>query len=480
MKKTFAILLGLSIVGAFFTVASQTAEGAVRFRGSSRYYQSMDNYSAIRKQTRLPRYSSRRRLTPMNWSVIEKKNKAAKQTPSRRSSTRYRGGAFSSTSGTNVIVQSRRVASDELQSFTAKNIDFKISLPEGFSVISDTIDETSGEFIFQKGSARIKLVATAERCDAGVNYCLKAKSDTALEAFQELLPEMVMRKNKNISLDSTQVQLKKNNMGRFVDLYARDYGAGQLTFFAPNTENVWILTITDPEHGEGLLKNDRDLYKIFASLTQKSAVSGKSTRTILSSLFGARNRSAGRNIQNKVSEIFGKNDLQAFVAENVPFHIEMPNRFELISDTLERSSGEMLFENEEETLLITATEAVCDEQTPRLLRRCIDAQAAVLLKELQLEFPNANILQNDNMQVQLTDVSSSGQNLRRASTFKSHIGKIVMLRKKGQRMGYFVFAEPETGFVWKIKMTAPEDSNAFLNNIRQKTKIINSLFFESE
>jgi len=477
MKKTFAIILGFSIVGAFFTVGTFTAEGAVRFRGSSRYYQSIENYSKISKQTRLPRYSSRRRMTPMNWSAIEKKNEAAKQVFSRRSSTRYRGGAFSSSSK-NAVVQSKLSAVDVFQSFKAKNIDFKISLPTGFIIVSDTLEDTSGELIFEKGAARIRLTATADLCDAGVDYCLKEKSDAALVKFQESLPRMVKRTNTNISLDGEQVQLKKENMGRFVDLYARNYGAGQLTFFSPNTEYVWILRITDPEHATGILKN-RDVYKIFASIEKQSTVTNNRARTILNSILGLRNRGSGVNTQNKVSEILGNNDLNAFVAKNVPFHIEMPNRFELIADTLEQSSGAMLFESDDEQLLVAATEEVCDSQTPRLLRRCIDAQAEMLKKKLQSEFPASNILQDENMQVQLTDVASSGQNFRQSSSFKSHIGKLVLLREKGKRVGYFIFPEPETGSMWHIRMTAPETQDGFLNNIRQKTKIINSLFFET-
>ncbi len=480
MKKIFVLLIGLSFVGAFFTSSALAANKTSRFRGgaTSRYFQSMNKYSEMQKKTRLPRYSSRRRVTRTNWNVIQQRNEESKQLPSRRSSSRAYGGGFSSNTGKSVV-QGKRSMKNEFESFSATNVDFKISLPNGFSVVSDTLTLDSGEWEFQKGNTKIKLMATPNTCTAGIMYCLKSKSDTALKAFQETLPQMTMRRNKNVTLDPSRSQLKKDNMGLLVDLYARDYGAGQLTFFDPKNEFIWILRITDPEHATGLMKNDRELYKILSSLSQKSAISSKTSRTSLNTLFGTRNRSTGRSIQNKATGAFGNSAVQEFVAEKVPFHLELPNGFELVSDTIERSSGSMQFEKDDESILITATEEFCNDQTARLIRRCLDEQSTILKKSLQSEFPEARILQDENMQVQLTDSSGSGTNYRRTSSFKSHIGKITILRQKGQRMGYFVFPEPQSGYVWTIRMEAPEEKTAFLNDIRQKTKIINSLFFET-
>ncbi len=478
MKKIFVILLGISFVGAFFTTSTFAANSTARFRGSTRYYQSMDAFSQSSKQTTgLYRYSSRRLRTTTNWNLLQQKSADSRTVPTtqRRVSTRSR---FSTSKAP--LIQSQRNMKDEYTSFKAQNIAFSISLPEEFEIVSDTLTWENGEFIFQNGNARIKLMATKDRCDKGVDYCLRAKSDAALKTFQETLPKMVMRKNKTISLDSNQAQIKKENMGWFVDLYARDYGAGQLTFFDPINEFVWILSITDPYHSTGLLKNDRDLSKIFASLMQKSVISSKTSRTSLSNIFGIRNRSTGKNTQNKSSLAYGNSSVKEFVAEKVPFHISLPNGFELVSDTIERSMGVMSFAKELETVTVTAMEDLCDDQTPRLIRRCIDGHAAVLKKELQMEFPDARILQDENAQVQLVDVYNSGQNSRQTSSVKEHIGKIVVLREKGKRMGYFVFAEPEIGHVWKVRMEAPENKEAFLSDVRQKTKIINSLFFEIE
>ena len=466
-------------MGAFFTASTFAANKTSRFRGSSRYYQNMDAYSQESKQTTgVYRYSSRRLRTTTNWNLLRQKSTESRTVPTtqRRVSTRSR---FSSSSAP--LIQSQQNTKDEYTSFNAQNIAFSISLPEEFELVSDTLTWENGELIFQNGNARVKLVATVERCDVGVDYCLKAKSDAALKIFKETLPKMVMRKNKTISLNSNQAQIKKENMGWFVDLYARDYGAGQLTFFDPINEFVWILTITDPYHSTGLLKNDRDLYKTFSSLTQKSVISSKTSRTILSNLFGTRNRSAGKSTQNKVTSVFGNSSVNEFIAEKIKFHISLPNGFALISDTIERSTGEISFEKGGERIVITATEDLCDDQTPRLIRRCIDRHAAMLKKELMMEFSGANILQDENAQVQLIDVYNSGKNnSRQTSSVKEHIGKIVVLREKGKRMGYFVFAEPETGHVWKVRMEAPENKDAFLSDVRQKTKIINSLFFEAE
>jgi len=440
-----------------------------------RYYQNMNDYSQTKKATIKGRfrYSSRNRVTRTNWEVL--KNKITKQSLSRRSSSRYRGVS----AGTSAVVQSVRSVKDEFKSFTAQNINFKISLPNEFSVVSDTLRGESGAIVFQDGEAKIKIMATATRCDSGVTYCLKKESDGALKTFKESLPQMTMRRNKNVRLDTNQAQLKKDNMGRLVDLYARNYGAGQLTFFDPENGSVWIMHITDPGHATGLFKNDRDLFKVLGSLTQKSVISSKTSRTSLSNIFGTRNRSTGKSTQNKSTLAFGNSAVEAFVAKNVPFHISLPNGFELDSDTIERNMGVMSFAKGEEKVVITATENLCDDQTPRLIRRCIDAQAATLKKELKTEFPEANILQDENVQVQLVDAYHSGENSRQTSSVKEHIGKIVVLREKGKRMGYFVFAEPESGYVWKVRMDAPEHKDAFLNDVRQKTRIINSLFFEA-
>jgi|GEM_PF-2242788 hypothetical protein len=484
MKKIFVILLGLSLVGAFFTASTFAANRSYSFRGSgSGYYKHIEKYSQTNKQTRLPRYSSRSRATRSNWNLLQKRNTDSRKTTERRVSTRSRGGAFATSAGQTAVTQSIRSMKDSFESFSAQNIAFNIDLPEAFSANSDMLEWESGEMSFKNGNARVTLKATGDRCDGGITFvrqCLKNASDAALKNFKTELPRMVLRRNESISLDGNKVQLQKENMGQYVDLYAREYGAGQLTFFDPTNEFVWVLQIIDPGNKTKLLSNNRDLNKIFTSLTQKTVISSKTSRTLLSTLFGSRNRSTSTNTLRKAPSYFGTNSMQSFMAEEVPFKLNLPDGFELLSDTLDKSMGEMSFQKGGELLEITATETVCNSQTSRLLQRCIEAEAKTFKKALQAEFPNAKILQDENMQVQLTDVSSQAQNFRRSSAFKSHIGRIIILRDAGARMGYFVFPEPNNGYIWAVRMEAPEDKDAFLNDIRQKTKILNSFFFETE
>ncbi len=478
MKKIFGIIL---VGGLFLSVHSvHAANKAPRFRGSSatRYYENVEQFARKITSQTLPQYSRFRSTSRIDDDVL--RGRAVTEAPRAESNLPVRkvSRALTFSQGRGNVIQSRLEEAGKLEQFTAENIFFRISLPKGFQKAQDTIRWDSGEMIFEREPVRVKLAATAKRCDGGIAFvrnCLREAADSALKNFKLELPPMEMVTNESISLDPGQVQQRKQNIAWYIELFAQDYHAALLTFFDPVNEYLWIMKLLDPGQKQNLLDNKRTLHQIFASLLPTTDVNKKGS-AVGTTTPASSDKSLART-RDKQPVTFGTKEVNRFVATKVPFYFELPKGFELLSDTLDWRAGSLEFESPEATLQIQATELVCDDQTPNLKRACIEKHAASFAIGLQAEFEGESILQDENTQLKLVDPSLTGEDLQRTSSVQTDVARFFLVRLMGQRIAQLTFATPNTGNIWKMEIRAPEEREQLLNDVRQYQKVFSSLRF---
>ncbi|MCF7831147.1 hypothetical protein K9M41_04115 [Candidatus Gracilibacteria bacterium] len=483
MKKILivAFVIITATVTAFEVEASNKTS---RLRGSNRsttsYLQNIEKAASaiVEKWTRRP-YLKRnsRSMTSPTTSSARYTRRSTSSTSSRRSTIRSYVSPYSSR-GVAQEVQEQA----NLKVFSATSVPFTILLPNTFSLLEDNLGRSSGSLKLRRSNVIIEIIATEDICEGGVTFvrnCLQQKSDSYLREFKKNLPPLELSRNESVSLDPNNLQLTSGNRGWFVELSSLDYKAGQLTFFDPINDFVWLMRITSAGKGKTILDDNKILYQVFSSLLELDSQKEKVQREV-SKIVTNRRSTVGTSPRTKNPVIFGESKITRFVAEKVPFEMELPQNFELVSDNLDWNEGAALFESEEGSIELTATNVTCVDPTPRIKRQCMEEEAAKFAKELREEFPQGNVLQDVNIQIQLEDIANTNRNLRRSSTSKNHLGRLLTLRISGERIGIFTFVEPQNGYVWKMRIDVPEGRDYFLSDVRQKQKVFSSLFFRSE
>ncbi|MCF7917822.1 hypothetical protein K9L27_02360 [Candidatus Gracilibacteria bacterium] len=479
IKKTLSVF-GILFFCSFWVIEVEAVNTAARFRGSgTRYLEKIQLFTQQVNEVKKPRYSTPRLRSSLSGSS----NEAQKTLTGTVRKFSSRDIPFSRT--TTSAVQGLKENSSAVQTFSARLIPFTITLPSDFQQVFDTLDWDQGSINFKDAkNTRIEVTASSDRCDGGTTFvrtCLSRESNQFIEQLRSQIPGMELKKNEDVSLDLSKIQLDKTNRGLYVEMLSSNYNVGHLTFFDPVKEYVWQLKIIDPESSRGILKDSRVIQHIFSSLLsmgEKDAAASKPTARAL--VTTDRRSEQGTSVLGKSPERFDASQTQKFEAKNISFGIEVPNYFEQISDSLDWNTGEMVFEGNSSRMVIAPTENVCDDQTPRLKRRCIEEYAAQFAKDLQQQFEKGQILQDENMLLQLEDIANSSKDLFRTQSSKNQIGRLFMMRSDGRREGILTFSEPIHGFVWKIFIEAPEGVNYFWNDVRQKSKTFSSLFFRGQ
>lgn len=489
MKKLLSAVLGIFLL-SFLVSDVEATNYARRFRGSgTRYLEKITRFTEQIEDEQMPKYSRRR--PRVNWSSFSGNTTDRERTiPSttQRTTRNYSASRIPFSRTTSSMIQGLK-SEISSQVFSARIIPFTVVLPSDFSEVFDTLEWDTGSLnLSDKNNTRVDISASNKRCDGGdtfVRTCLGEASSDFVKALRTQIPGMELVKNEDVSLNLSKIQLKKSNRGRYVELKSSNYHVGHLTFFDPVKEYVWELKITDPKGQRGILNDQRVLQRIFSSLieTDSSVTTSNINKKAqkLSYVVTDRRSDRGTSVQGKEPLRFDGSQTGRFEAQNVPFGIELPSYLELISDTLDWNQGEMTFEGNGTEVVITPTNEFCNDQTPRLKRRCIEDNAVKFAQKLKLEFENGNTLQDSNILMQLEDVAATDANLSQTQSSKNQVGRLFMMRSSGKRAAELTFAEPiKTGYIWNISITAPEGNDYLLNDIRQKNKMFSSIFFRAE
>ncbi|MCF7812390.1 hypothetical protein K9M59_02225 [Candidatus Gracilibacteria bacterium] len=488
MKKFFINVFVLSFL--FFGFA-EAANITSRFRGSgSRYAEKIDSFTRQVRSSKLPNYSRyrprlRSEFLRTSQTVDEEQSESfLENRMSRRRTFSQRLRPYSRSSVPTVEDVSNRTEED-FEVFSARDIAFSIILPQEFEVTQDTLYWNEGKFYFEdEDGVQIQIHATDKRCDGGITFvrhCLEKESNEFISRLKDQFVTIRLTENKEVDLFSTANvnRRQKGNISRWVQMSSPKYQAAHLTFFDPIRDFVWEMTILDPTSDKKILKDNRILQRVLTSLVENEGQNNAQLQSKInrfSQIQVPEKRSdRGTYVQSKNPIRLDDSQTKVFHAQKVPFKIELPSSFLLQSDTADWNQGEIVFQGDDGSVIrILPSNETCQDQTPRLKRRCLEKNSDAFLKEFKTDHPSLQLLKENNMLLQLDDADDS-----RTQNYKNDIARFVLLRETGKRIALFTFIEPiQNYFVWRIEIESPEKKDAFLNDIRQANNTFSSLFFE--
>jgi hypothetical protein len=370
-------------------------------------------------------------------------------------------------------VDSSAVSALVMSSFLANEVhSFFVELPQDFKKISDTLTWEDGSITFSGTNSNITITALGNICEGGtvfVQDCLNIQSDTVTDDIEKEWPAGIVLKKEIIQLRETgEYRFDQANAGKWFLLDTDDQRIGVLTFFDAEMKYLWQIHITAPDISSGILNNERILQKIKNSLfvppvSKTEIYSRVVQRTQKSSSASLRSTATGKRT---TVETFSSKDVTKYSAQQVPFEIMVPNGFSLVSDTLTRSSGSIVFEAEEGSIEIYATDAICSDQSFPVERECIEKFGTEEITQLKEQYPAMTSLGTENYRLQLT-----------TNTDQNAVARGVLLMNGAERVSTIVFAEPVYGNMWHIDIVSNNGQWGLLGDARQFKKLITSLRF---
>ena len=378
-------------------------------------------------------------------------------------------------------VKTTRVRSDQFVDVRADSIPFYLSVPEGFKQVEDSLDWSSGAVKYEKDNAKIEIRATDYRCDGGNTYqyyCLEEGSKSITEKLQASMPNVKKTERKLISLQVADlVQPRKSFSAWYLAFEGDAEKIIQLTFLEPTHQFLWVVEIHAENTPQGFLSDDRSAQRVVSSLFRKSTLSNLGTRRFSTSYrYQKTNERASLRAKYQPPKTTQQKK-NKMVAQLIPFDIEAPRGFYKADDNLRIDSGEMLIRDRDgSTIRVIATGEKCegdpqsrDSAERRVLRECLENEAASFTKVFIDNAEIYHVLHNENFSVNLTFNNKIHQ----------EAGRYVMVDSEKERKVFFTFREPTQGYVWTLEMTAPKRQRTFLTNTQKIKRIIASLFFHS-
>jgi len=359
-------------------------------------------------------------------------------------------------------------------SFSANDLEsFSIKLPRDFKKTTDTLTWSNGDISFAKTDSTIKIRALGNVCEGGtvfVQDCLEKVSDERTDGIQKEWPSGIVREKKITQLRWTgEYRFDQANAGKWFLIDVEDKKIGVLTFFDLQKKYVWQLEIMSPDSKDGILNDPQVIDTMKESLFVSEETSKPSSRilqrvqenktTRLRPLIGRRSN----------TETISSKDVNMYEAKHVPFEIEVPKEFSLFADTLDRSSGKLRFVGKEGTIELKALETICSNQSSSITRKCIEKFGSEQITALKKAYPLMSNLGTNNYRLQLTKSSSM-----------LSVARGALLMSGMERVATFVFAEPETGYMWQMNIVSNTGQRGVLGDIRKVRKLITSLRFGKE
>ncbi len=468
MKFT-KILISVTIVSSVLFVSMADAARTFRFRGSS-----ATNFEAYKKRLAERRSQARageRRSISRSRHITRKSSRPTSRYSLRRSSVR--GRQYSSITGGKRPELARTRERVALKSVSANSLPFYISVPEGFEKISDSLDWSTGKMVLEKGSSKIEITASADRCHGGSTsqrLCLSGKAQEFGEELQAEFPSFEVDKSKTVFLRTSVVNPNKKSAAKYLTLEGHYEKAGLLTFLDPENQFIWTMKMTSPNEKNSLLNDNMTVQKMFYSLFKKP----KSTTTSRDRRSRVQINPTPRKtsyVKRRKTSRLGQVRTQLVRAENIPFQFRVPRDFNKVSDTLNYESGEILLRSDDSAITIMATDEQCQDQTYSLVLRCV--------KEFSDSFTNEITGGVSGPKIMLDETNLSQMTFKQK--VNKDVGQYVLTRSSSrERKALFTFREPVNGYIWKIKIESPEKRGAFLNDVRNARKLITSLLFREE
>ncbi len=440
---------------------SVQAESTYSFRGRT-----FPNYSSA-KSSVYSSYSSFRLGSRANQSSrIQKADTSSSSSSS--SVFRSQGRSTSTIRAEDKVQRVITSPQTDMREFTANSIPFTITLPTGFEKESDSLDWESGSISFRSEDSTVTLHATGELCEGSLfqaRLCLSKLYQDRMTELTAKYPNAFVLKNETVELRSQANRtFDKKNLGRFLILKLGNTRIGNFTFFDPVNEFVWNLEIQAPDNSQKILNSNRLWTQIFESLFRQEDTRTRVQRNVVS--YADRRSSVTLRSNNIATE--GYRNYTTFRAENVPFSLAVPEGFLVTEDTLATDSGKLHISGlRDGWVTVEATPGICDSQTSRIVRRCIEEAAEAFKEDLITQYPKLSIVRDENTLL----------SLKTTQYRESEVARIIQMRGDGDRVFQMTFRDPMVKNVWVLRASSPDEKDAFLYDASKLQNLIQSVQF---
>ena len=350
----------------------------------------------------------------------------------------------------------------------SKNINFTFSVPKAFSTTEDTLFWNRGVLRLDKTNSFIELEATPVRCEGGKTaqrLCLKEHSAKFKEVFHGKVPSFNSVKDTTLSVHLTPPSDPNGlNLAEHLVLRNLDYKVHLISFVEPTNRYIWALKIgTKNRQPRGL--NDKNvvtqiIYSLFQDPTKKPKRATRVSSTKRIKHFSQRKNNISPFVRTKTKKI---------ETAQVPFQLQVPEDFELVTDQLTRSGGALQLLGENTNLFVISTSHICegdgqnqDKTVRRIIRECLKERSSDFVEELRPK----HILHDEYIPITLTFEGGKYEEM----------AHFLMTLNGSQRQVLLTFREPKNNFVWFVELEnyRPE---SFLDDSRDLKRLFSSLLF---
>lgn len=358
-----------------------------------------------------------------------------------------------------------------------KNLNFSVSIPEGFSVVRDTLMHESGEAFFESGVNSILIKSSGIKCPAsGTNLrtCVqqntKAFADSYVTNDRQL--EFLRQRQNNQLLLSVSSSLdpfgsERDQVVEALELQSPSKKLSILGFASPDKEYLWYLVLEGDTNQQTSIGHDHQaLYRIFTSLARLESARNIPVRTQVRNSFTSRDRfRSNYRFRANTTDIKAESVFVPKYLEELGLHFDVMQDARLVQDGVD---GQYVFRGDDGEVAISVLEEECSGNTSNLLQRCLRENLTDIA-----ETPEGFWLVTEKNILMELDKSVG---------YKSHIGRYILWQRHGtQRQGILIFRHPWKSTVYRVDFASDaEKSNWTYNDVLLNTFLSSFYFDERE
>ena len=153
---------------------------------------------------------------------------------------------------------------------------------------------------------------------------------------------------------------------------------------------------------------------------------------------------------------------------NTAFRVNIDPAFKKTSDSLTVNGGQLILASPDTKITVQATNQTCNS-TGASYQECYRKLWTAAQSKLRSEYRKTSVLENKDVVWHYNILNPQSQN-------RNNTGRLLLLNNNGNRIGQFLFFEPETNFIWSILAEGP--AKGVLKNTGSMQELLLNLFAE--
>mgnify|MGYP000179790717 CR=1 FL=1 len=354
------------------------------------------------------------------------------------------------------------------------HLDFSVSIPEGFSVVEDTLMQKSGKAIFRSGTNVIELHASGLQCPASgtqLRNCVQSNTKAFANAFvsEDRRLQFLRQRQDNLLLlnvgsESDPFGSERRKIVESLELQSSTKKITVLGFSSPGEESLWYLVLSGNDKKETSIGQDHQaLYRIFNSLTESESPKTIPARRTVTRTYQARDRfRSNYTFKSNKADVTAA---QIFTPKHIPefgLNFKVMQKARLVQDGLD---GTYIYRGETGEVIISKLAEECAGNTSNLLQRCLKQR----LDEIDDEPEGFRIVTEKNVLMELDKTVG----------YKNHLGRYILWQKQGDaRRGILVFRHPWKPFVLRVDFFSDVKKENWTYNEVLLKSFLSSFYFD--